>query len=742
MPPLETRNSSDQLGASEYYLHHLFTMMPAVRQASGSHTEDINGSEVTRSVGYFESILLAVIKQRTVLGELATNLNLLDGMVEKMQNVWKPDSYIVSLYTSNERYSEQVKRLVHCLPHIVATGCLIIEKHGKFGQLSHDRVLAELREWREQFRTLATAMEQEPGLPEKLTFSEALSNQEQARSSLDRFRLDLQKKIQDNPNLAFVLQEIALWTDMDIPSEMTNGHMDRVVPLKVKSFDQDLLKLCDTILVAIQAFEKTKGETFTLEDRNWLVNSEKTLSNGVKALYVAKISNLIKGLLSIMCQLTQEELPLASALMAMSLPVVLQYRGICYRVLDYTASKSLAMNKLATTLAQSFTQIASKGLCNPSQAGPTEASKTEKLEEGTGLGEGEGAEDISKDIQDDEDLTDLAQEGQKSKEDEEIADQEDAVNMDQEELEGEMGNAEESDDDGNDVSDEGSDDNEVDEETGDVDELDPNAVDEKLWDDESQETEKEKEGEKAKGKSKKDDKAHTEGEQTDDGKNAEDEEQLSERGAEEGEEVAQQEGEMMDPRAQQEENLDLPDEMDLDGPDKTSGESDLGDSDIDALSNADNEVDEDPIRPPSDIETDDKASPKEEQAIQDQEMAAKSDEADLDKADEAGSPVDTEPEDGEELNEGLLQNRNDDALVDKDNVAPSEAQGLNGQDVDNEADTRMQENMASGGTGTANEEAQADQLPQAAAKEGELGNLQDKTQETSDSRDQSSEDYT
>ncbi|KAL9026349.1 MAG: hypothetical protein Q9180_007496, partial [Flavoplaca navasiana] len=258
MPPFETLNSSAKLGASEYYLHQFFRLMPAVRQASGSHSEDINGSEVTRSGGYFESILSAVIKQSTVLGELATNLKLLDGMVEKMQNVWKPDSYRLSLYTSDERYSEQVKRLVQCLPHIIGTGCLIIEKHGKLGQLNHDCVLAELREWMEQFRTLATAMEQEPGLPEKLTSSEALSNQEQTRSGLDRFKLDLHKKIQDYPSLAFVLQEIALWTDTDIPSEMTNGHVDHVAPLKVKSFDQDLLKLCDTMLVALQAFEKTK----------------------------------------------------------------------------------------------------------------------------------------------------------------------------------------------------------------------------------------------------------------------------------------------------------------------------------------------------------------------------------------------------------------------------------------------------------------------------------------------------
>lgn len=739
--PLDLHNSSGNLEASEHYLHHFCKLMPAVRDAAGSHSEDLNGSEVARSIGYFESLLSAVIKQRTVLGELATDLTSLDRIIDEMQNVWKPDSYTLALQDAVGHDPEEVLRLVQCLPHIIATGCLIIEKHGKLGQLSHINVLAGLREWSEQFKTMAAAMVEEPRLPEKLTCSKAISNEAQARLTLDKFKVDVQKTIQDHPKLAFVLQQIELWTK--ISPETTNGHSYHGPSLKMKDFDQDLLRLCDTILVAIQAFEKTTNEICTSADRNWLTSSEKALANGIRVLHVAKMSNSLDKVLSKMCRLSQQDIPLATALTAMSLPIIRQYRDICHGLLDYTCSKSLAMNRLATTLAQTFSQIASQGFCNPSTAGPTQAAKNEKLEEGTGLGEGEGAEDISKDIQDDEDLTDLAQEGQKSKEGDEIADQEDAVNMDQEELEGEMGDAEEKDDDGDQKSEAGSDDHEMDEETGDVDDLDPNAVDEKLWDDNSKEAEKEKEGENAKGKSKKDDKAHTEGDQIDeDGEKAEEDEHLGETGAEESEEVAQQEGETMDPRAQQEENLDLPEEMDLDGPDKASDASDIEDSDLDALSNVDTGSDEELEQAQPDVGSDDQAGPIEDQAIQDQAIGDESDDPDTNKADEAGSPVDTEPEEDDEPNEGLLQTQDDDATVDKDNVAPSDVQGLNGQDAENETDTQMQENKASGGTGTANDQAQADQAPQAAAKEGELGNLQDKSQEASDSRDPSSQEYT
>ncbi|KAL8774243.1 MAG: hypothetical protein Q9209_000994 [Squamulea sp. 1 TL-2023] len=741
VPSLNAAYTSEDCKASEFYLHHFLKLMPTVREASNSHSEELNGSEVVRSIGYFESMLSAAIKQRILLGDLAASLVSIDHGLEKMQNVWSPDAYTITLQSSARLEPPNVKRFVACLPHIISTGCIIIEKHGKLGQMDHNGLLAGLREWSRRFKTIATADEEELVLPEKFTSSQTLSNHAQARQLLAEFRAELHQKTQDHLDLAFVLKQIELWTD--IPQELTNGHSDYVASLKVEVFDQSLLRLCDSILVAIQAFEKTTTETFTPEDRNWLVSSEKTLANGIKALHVVDISMSMDKILSEMCQLRQEELFLAAALTALALPIIRQYRNICHNVLSYTVNKSLGMNKLATTLAQSFSQIVSQGFCNPTKADPTEAGKDEKLEEGTGLGEGEGTEDISKDIKDDDDLTELAQDGQKSKEGEEIADQEDAVNMDQEELEGEMGDAEEKDDDGDEASQAGSDSNEIDEEIGDVDDLDPNAVDEKLWNEDSKEAEKDKEGEKGKGRSKKDDKAHMEGEQNDeDGDNAEEEEELSETGAEEGEKVAQPEGEMMDPHTQQEENLDLPDEMDLDGPDKTSVGSDVEDSDLDALSNTDTEGDEKPDPTGSDIETENEAGPKQDETTQDQQTDAENDESEGEKAEEAGSPVDTEPEDDDESNEGLLQNRNDDAAVDKDNVAPSDVQGLNGQDADTETEIQLQENKASGGTSSANDQVQADKQPQAAAKEGELGNLQDTSQEASDSRDPNFEDYT
>ncbi|KAL8727902.1 MAG: hypothetical protein Q9166_005779 [cf. Caloplaca sp. 2 TL-2023] len=745
IPPSEAAETSHQVRASEHHLHHFLKLMTTVREAARWHSEDLNGSEVARSIGYFESMLSAALKQRIFSGEFVTGLTSLDRTIEKMQSIWKPESNSITLQDQGSDEVDNVKRVVTCLPHIIETACLIIEKHGKLGRLDHRDILTSLREWSKHFTAAAVAFEQEQPLPEKLTFYQYQSNFARAQSLLKTFKSDLTSKIKEYPGLAFVLLQIELWTDTS--SGLRNGHTRHGAFVKLKDFNQDLLKICDSILVATQNYGKEITEEFSSEDRNWLVNSEKQLANSVRALHLGKIFTSTDELLSKMCRLSQEDLTKAAALTAVALPIVSQYRDICHNVLNHITNKSLAMNKLAATLAQSFSQIASQGFCNPSKSGAAEAGKNEKLEEGTGLGEGEGAEDISKDIQDDEDLTELAQAGQKSKERDEIEDQEDAVSMDQEDavsmdqesLEGEMGDAEEKGEDGGKASEGGSEDNEIDEETGDVDDLDPNAVDEKLWDDDSKEAKKEKEGAKAKGQSKKDDTAQADGDK--EGADADEEKDLNETGAEEGEEVVQQEAEMMDPRAQQEENLDLPDEMDFDGLDKASVGSDIEDSDIDALSDAGTEDDKKTDRAGSDTETDEEAGPTQDQVTENQQTGTENEEPEGEEVHEAGSPIDTEPENEDQPNEGLLQNQTDDAVVDRDNIVPSDVQGFNGQDVDNEVDIQMQENKASGGTGHANEQAQAEQQPQAAAKEGELGNLQDKSQ-ASESRDPTFEDFT
>ncbi|KAL8687479.1 MAG: hypothetical protein Q9218_006360 [Villophora microphyllina] len=731
----------DTVLASEYYLHHLLSQMPTVREASRTHSEDLNGSEVTRSIGYLESILSCVIKQRIVSGNFMASITILDQSLEKMKNVWNPRAYEMAPQKNggNDK-AQDLKRTVPSLVPIIEVGCRIIEKHAKLGSFDHSGVLGDLQQWKERLATMATAFADEPSLPNQLTSSLHLLNLTQAQQLLEEFNAHLHHSTEEHPSLAFVLQQIQLWTETS--SELANGYHTTSPSLQLLAYDQELLKLCDLVLVSVQNFEKTKETSLSPEDDRWLVNSEKALADGIKALSPGRIAASGDEVVSRMCLMSREDLPKATALTATTLPIISQYRDICHNVLNIAAEHTQAMNKLAATLAKSFTQVASQGFCNPPKSNTAEAGKNEKPEEGTGLGEGEGTEDISKDIQDDEDLSELAQQGQKSKEGEEIEDQEDAVNMDQEDLEGETGDGPEQSEDNEEASQAGSGEDGIDEETGDVDDLDPNAVDEKFWDDDGKEAEKEKEGSKAKGATKKDKKMRTENEQQNgDEEGAEDDEEFSDNGADEDGHVTQQEAETMDPRAQQEENLDLPEEMDLDGPDRSTADPDSGDDDLDGLSDNRSEIDGKANDVESDTEHGDEAEQVKDPGMPEEQADDGTNEEEAENVDDAASPVDTDPEDEAETEDGLLRNQTEDAVVDTDNIAPSDAQGLDGLDADNQADTQMQDSKASGDSGQAAEQTYADR-PQAAAKQGELGNTQDQSKNTSESIQPQTENHT
>ena len=741
--PISGDISSSHTEALECYLHQLLHSMPAVREASREHSDDLTTSEVSRSVGFLESILSRAIQHRATVGQLAIELTSLNQSLGKMQNLWRPGSYEIS--NIPDVAPGGLRTTIARLPHIVEVGCVIIEKHGSMGELDHGSVLTDLRAWNTKIQAMATMSIEEPSLPDKITSSKIQSNGAEARLLLKDLGKHLDELTAKNSGLSFVFHQIKLWTE--VGPEMSNGHDSAPkASLSLHEYDQELTKLCDLVLVTIQESEKPLSQVHPIDNNGWLVSSGNALAAGTQALHVRRITSMLTESMDKLATLSADDLRKAAALTATVLPILSQYYNICQNVFEYSIIKSRAMNKLAATLAKSFSQIASQGFCNPSKAGAAESGKKEKLEEGTGLGEGEGAEDISKDIQDDEDLSELAQQGQKSKEGEEIEDQEDAVNMDQDELEGEMGDAPDKEGEDEEASQAGSGDEEIDEETGNIDDLDPNAVDEKFWDDDAKGVEREKEASKKDKGGKKDEEMRAEGQTKDGGEDNVEEEEMSEDGADEGVEGVQQESEKMDPYAQQEENLELPDQMDLDGPERSSAGSGLDDEDMENLSDVETGADEkrdaaESDEGESDANQDDIPDPMEDEAERDDQSAAASEDNTDNKANEAASPVDTEPEQDVEDDQGLLRNQTQDAYMDENNVAPSDAQGLDGQDADQQTETQMQENTASGSTGAPNEQSNADQQ-QAAAQEGKVGAMQDGLQDAADSQDPGQENYT
>ena len=715
-----------QIASAEYHLHQLLNVIPSITERSRSHSEDLHHSEVARSMGYLNGVLFVILEQRKLLATILVDLQALHKTTDMISSLWSPDSYTLKKSEIRlQNAATEVQRALKWLPGIIEVGSIIIEKHGNMGNIDHSNILADLKGWNDKMTGENASFDQLPKLPPNLSSSQYEETYHNATGLLKDFKSNAQNLTENNPSLAFVLKQIAQWADVDAAPKKLQ--MDEEAPLSLVDVDDRICRILDSILVAMQHMQgRLSAIPSSDEGATWLIDAESLLARSLKDSNPRKISELLQEAMGQMQRLSAADdgdVPAAGALFALALPIVQQFRSIVQTSFDRYVELHRALCKLAHHLARSFSQIIQDGFCSPAEDSPAEADRTEKLEGGTGLGEGEGTEDISKDIQDEEDLSEVAQGMKTDKEKEEIEDQEDAVNMDHDELEGEMGDV--SDEDKDDRSATEGEETDIDEETGDVDDLDPSAVDEKLWDGKAGETDKEKEGPKNKGQAEQNDQAADDATNEHEGAQVHEEgedDEVSQSDMEAVDDVAPEETEKVDPHLQESQNLDLPEQMDLDNFNGTDTESVSEDSDMEGMSDVEQEK-----REPDSLSEgsqDDELEENTKTEIDAEHQPNKDDnDFEADEAEEAGSPVDTELDDEEPADDpGLLQNTEDNQNVGQKDSVPSDSIGL-GQDVDHtDAEDPTEETKAQGKDGVPGKATNVDE-PQAGAEEGQLGEL-------------------
>lgn len=306
----------------------------------------------------------------------------------------------------------------------------------------------------------------------------------------------------------------------------------------------------------------------------------------------------ISGELLQSSNLGQVDLGLASSFLE-------QYTVILGDHLQQFSSWCRASYKLAFILGSVAKTIAEKGFCKPQETDEGDAGQAggEKLEDGTGLGSGEGQENVSEQIEDESQVEGLQGEEEQPRDKngrEDEGDDDKAIEMSNN-FEGDLEDVDGKDDGASDG--EGDDEAEPEDQVENLDPLDPNAVDEKMWGDEkgpddskdSKESDETREGKPSDGDSemvgKDEDKPQRKPKESDQqGDGAEMEEAEDGEDEEQGPDLdnaAPDLGAKMDDHVQEGDALDLPEDMKLDG------EGDDEDHGEDGMEIADDLADED-----------------------------------------------------------------------------------------------------------------------------------------------------
>jgi midasin len=718
----------ESLYGIEYNFHKVLDLAPRIRATIRNYSDDLTNAEVHRSVGHFEGILEVVLRQRHLTISTTKSMAALKVSLHHLKSMANADG------TSTIRINKTVsdwERVLRWLVHLLAFALQLIQIHAKLGALDNNEVYSKVQSWHNRFQNILIRLKSLPDMPKAFVVSSFQELEADFATSIKQFEQQITEICQNRHDLAFILKQLLGWT-----ATAAEGDDGEPTTCGLLTFGAEISRLCDTVLVAAEGYKTAFGNLNTTpEDSSWLIAHLSIVSAAIRDLHIDSIVNQVTRCFTILrgVELQQSNTRNAAAcLIALVLPIVGQYFKICNRVTSHMTGLHELTVKMAFQLGKSFLQLSTQGFCTPQEKSDETTGESGKLESGTGLGDGEGAEDISKDIKSDEDLSELAQEASKEKQ-EEIEDEKDAVDMADEDLEGELGSVGgDQDDKESDGGDDAESEKDMDEEAGDVDDLDPTAVDEKMWDGGDDEAEKDQQGDNSKGQ-KKDEKVAADNTKPETAPTEEengaidDQPEADEDIGEEQEDVQfDDETTRQDQNVQESDALDLPDDMDLDLNDHESASS--GSDDLDQISDIDpaeeieqgeqqTDGEQEENKPLTDAGQDSPTTP-EENVADDIQVDAQPDETEPDIPDDN---QDDEIDKAEKPSENPMD-------IDTDNPAPSDVKsGTQDQQSDTkDIDDKFQDNANKQDDGGLGENAT--EQNRASGEQGSLSQQKDNTE--------------
>ncbi|XP_053499982.1 midasin [Ictalurus furcatus] len=276
-------------------------------------------------------------------------------------------------------------------------------------------------------------------------------------------------------------------------------------------FSEELERTINTVLCAVQGLVKRREQEVQKEDSRKESDSEvaeellkpghlsrlleEDLSGDVSCLSLAEVTGVTGRLLERLRSYRDTcparhlgELKEACRKLVRLEPMLHVYSELVRWYVAVCMGAHRSTGKLLSVLASVFTDLAQKGFCLPQEltgGGDGEGATEFHDYEGGGIGEGEGAKDVSDKIENEEQVEDTFQEGQEKSEEEpdkrDIKEEDNAVEM-SEDFDGKMHDGEPRESGDEEDSDE--EDEELDKKMGDLGDGPTDTLDERMWGDE------------------------------------------------------------------------------------------------------------------------------------------------------------------------------------------------------------------------------------------------------------------
>ncbi|VDB91850.1 unnamed protein product [Peniophora sp. CBMAI 1063] len=583
-------NSIADVARSESYYIKSLGLLPQLRASLSSHSDDLQTRELVRGVNLLESGLTFALDARSKLANGLESYGVLLALADRLQaldGTRQIANSDVDLPQNLRQQQDNMARLAHALGE-AAELCNMLGDLPSATSLPADLLLelsslrAESLNLRDQLSGLCARM------PDSATPILLLDEYEVATAGTDfikRVNLRLREWKEKEPRVERILAPVREWAEtLVIPlppvqaPHPTHDNVDAII---------------DSLLVTVQsliaAVPERKQEEVEEGDDGYVKSTTILFGRLTSLLHIDTVSEKLATAFNKLATCSQDDL---TRMVPRVLPFIRRYQQLVHDHLSAMAAWTGSLFKLEFVLCSVMLSVATKGFCKPpdlDDAGD-EGAGGEAIG-GTGLGEGTGAQDVSKEIEDESQVEGLQgeQDAEQQKREQGQDDGKDAIEMG-DDFEGEMEDVPDDEEGDQQEKEDGEEEEGPDEQVGDLDPLDPSAVDEKLWGDEkgpegkddggktqddrskeagaeSEVVAKEKEGsKKEKEKAEKGEDAQKKQSEVQEGGQKEDE-GMNEEGVEEGEDEEEGEpqgqGAAMDEFIQDADTLDLPEDLDL-----------------------------------------------------------------------------------------------------------------------------------------------------------------------------------
>ncbi|KAG9045124.1 hypothetical protein FS837_006982 [Tulasnella sp. UAMH 9824] len=466
---------SGELLKAEKYHHRLLHLLPQLRQTLNNHHSDIATRELQRCIAFAESSFAAALASRDrMFGRVQRTMDRV-GIISNLTHASRLIAVGGEGVTQIEDLHATILRLTTALAQLEERSAALLPSHNTpnatppfpadYPQLQFDlrSSLNDVSEIRKLVNLTQTPFITS-GEAERL--NQAWSKVLHACGTIERWSAE-------SPRWSHIFLGVVNWL-RPLCSSWTLSTTD---PAEINGL-QAKSRLTNAILVIMQNILACADATGQEPAEDYIRQQDRSLRRTAELLQGTTILSLLDELL---LSMASSDGGISSA--AEVVPYLKQYAVVMEGHLTELSRWSKSLYKLTYILCSILRTIADKGFCKPQDADESEekgAEGTEKLEEGTGLGSGQGKENVSEQIEDESQVEGLRGEEDEHQEQRDEDEEDDKAIEMKDDFGGEMQDVDEK---GREQDGEEEDEEEQspEDQVGNLDPLDPNAVDEKLW---------------------------------------------------------------------------------------------------------------------------------------------------------------------------------------------------------------------------------------------------------------------